>query len=94
MKIQIEKLKTQIGRELNMCQNSLNALIEFNKLLDYVEELEQNNIESYLMAVKEFGLKLEYSHEKDGKKFLEVFSENDMKHGEWCKYKDGSFNYR
>lgn len=50
---------------------------------------------SYLMGVKEFGLKLEYSQEKDGKRFLEVFSENgETKHGEWCKYKDGSFNYR
>jgi hypothetical protein len=50
---------------------------------------------SYLMGVKEFGLKLDYSHEKDGRKFLEVFADNGKrKFQEWCKYKDGSFNYR
>ena len=41
MKIQIENLKAQMrGRELNIHQKA-DALIEFNKLLDYVEELEQ-----------------------------------------------------
>ena len=50
---------------------------------------------SYLIGVKEFGLKLDYSHEKDGKKFLEVFAKDGkLKFQEWCKYKDGSFNYR
>ena len=44
MKIQIENLKAQMqGRELNICQKA-DALIEFNKLLDYVQELEQCNI--------------------------------------------------
>ena len=50
---------------------------------------------SYLMGVQEFGLKLDYSHEKDGRKFLEVFADNGrLKFQEWCKYKDGTFNYR
>ena len=95
MKIQIENLKAQMqGRELTVRQKA-DALIEFNKLLDYVKELEQKVSEDYLMAVKEFGLKLEYSHEKDGRKFLEVFAENGQtKHGEWCKHKDGEFKYR
>lgn len=40
MKIQIENLKAQMqGRDLNIYQKA-DALIEFNKLLDYVEELE------------------------------------------------------
>lgn len=44
MKIQIENLKAQMmGRELNIYQKA-NALIEFNKLLDYVKELEQLTI--------------------------------------------------
>lgn len=44
MKIQIENLKAQMqGIELNIHQKA-DALIEFNKLLDYVEELEQCNI--------------------------------------------------
>jgi len=44
MKIQIENLKAQMtGRELNIYQKA-NALIEFNKLLDYVDELEQLTI--------------------------------------------------
>lgn len=44
MKIQIENLKAQMqGRELNIYQKA-DALIEFNKLLDYVQELEQCNI--------------------------------------------------
>ena len=44
MKIQIENLKAQMqGRDLNIHQKA-DALIEFNKLLDYVEELEQCNI--------------------------------------------------
>jgi len=51
--------------------------------------------DSYLMGVKEFGLKLDYSHEADGRKFLEVFAKDGkLKFQEWCKYKDGSFNYR
>lgn len=46
MKIQIESLKAQMqGRELNIYQKA-EALIEFNKLLDYVEELEQLTIHS------------------------------------------------
>ena len=50
---------------------------------------------SYLMGVKEFGLKLDYSHAADGRKFLEVFAnDGELKFQEWCKYKDGSFNYR
>lgn len=41
MKIEIENLKAQMtGRNLNIHQKA-DALIEFNKLLDYVEELEQ-----------------------------------------------------
>ncbi len=41
MKIQIENLKAQMqGRELNIHQKA-DALIEVNKLIDYVEELEQ-----------------------------------------------------
>jgi len=41
MKIQIENLKAQMqGRDLNIYQKA-DALIEFNKLLEYVEELEQ-----------------------------------------------------
>jgi len=41
MKLQIENLKAQMtGRELNIYQKA-DALIEFNKLLDYVDELEQ-----------------------------------------------------
>jgi hypothetical protein len=44
MKIQIENLKSQMqGRDLNIYQKA-DALIEFNKLLDYVEELEQLTI--------------------------------------------------
>jgi len=44
MKIDIENLKAQMtGRELNIYQKA-DALIEFNKLLDYVNELEQLNI--------------------------------------------------
>ena len=44
MKIQIENLKAQMtGRELNIHQKA-DALIEFNKLLDYVDELEQLTI--------------------------------------------------
>lgn len=44
MKIQIENLKAQMqGRKLNIYQKA-DALIEFNKLLDYVEELEQLTI--------------------------------------------------
>ena len=99
MKIQIENLKAQMqGRELTVRQKA-DALIEFNKLLDYVKELEQKVSEDYLMGVKEFGLNLEYSQQKDGRKFLEVFSERfdedgGTKHGEWCKHKDGEFKYR
>ena len=45
MKIEIENLKAQmIGRELNIYQKA-DALIEFNKLIDYVNELEQLNID-------------------------------------------------
>ncbi len=41
MKIEIENLKAQMqGRDLNIYQKA-DALIEFNKLIDYVEELEQ-----------------------------------------------------
>jgi hypothetical protein len=44
LKIQIENLKAKMtGRELNIYQKS-DALIEFNKLLDYVNELEQLTI--------------------------------------------------
>jgi len=44
MKIQIENLKAQMqGRDLNIYQKA-DALIEFNKLLEYVEELEQLSI--------------------------------------------------
>ena len=44
MKIQIENLKAQMqGRKLSIYQKA-DALIEFNKLLDYVEELEQLTI--------------------------------------------------
>jgi hypothetical protein len=44
MKIDIENLKVQMtGRELNIYQKA-DALIEFNKLLDYVNELEQLTI--------------------------------------------------
>jgi hypothetical protein len=44
IKIQIENLKAQMtGRELNIHQKA-DALIEFNKLLDYVDELEQLTI--------------------------------------------------
>ncbi|WP_156113328.1 hypothetical protein [Wocania ichthyoenteri] len=44
MKIEIENLKAQMtGRELNIYQKA-DALIEFNKLLDYVNELEQLTI--------------------------------------------------
>ena len=50
---------------------------------------------SYLMATKEFGLFLDYEEDKDGRKFLDVMAKNGkIKLGEWCKYKDGSFNYR
>lgn len=32
---------------------------------------------------------------KYGRKFLEVFAKDGkLKFQEWCKYKDGSFNYR
>lgn len=44
MKIQIENLKAKMtGVELNIYQKA-DALIEFNKLLDYVDELEQLTI--------------------------------------------------
>jgi hypothetical protein len=44
MKIDIENLKAQMtGRELNIYQIA-KALREFNKLLDYVNELEQLTI--------------------------------------------------
>jgi hypothetical protein len=44
MKIEIENLKAQMtGKELNIYQKA-DALIEFNKLLDYVNELEQLTI--------------------------------------------------
>ena len=44
MKIQIENLKAQMtGKKLNIYQKG-DALIEFNKLLDYVNELEQLTI--------------------------------------------------
>jgi hypothetical protein len=44
MKIQIENLKAQMqGRDLTIYQKG-DALVEFNKLLDYVEELEQLTI--------------------------------------------------
>ena len=44
MKIQIENLKAQMqGRDLNIYQKA-DALIEFNKLLEYVEELEQLSV--------------------------------------------------
>ena len=44
MKIEIENLKAQMtGRKLNIYQKA-DALIEFNKLLDYVDELEQLTI--------------------------------------------------
>lgn len=40
MKIQIENLKAKMtGRKLNLYQEA-DALIEFNKLIEYVEELE------------------------------------------------------
>ncbi|MBK9223412.1 MAG: hypothetical protein IPO16_15015 [Saprospiraceae bacterium] len=49
----------------------------------------------YLMAVKEFGFSLDYEENKDGRKFLDVMVQNGkIKLGEWCKYKDGTFNYR
>jgi hypothetical protein len=44
MRIQVENLKAQMqGINLNIYEKA-DALIEFNKLLDYVEELEQFNI--------------------------------------------------
>jgi hypothetical protein len=44
MKIEIENLKAQMtGIELNIYQKA-DALIEFNKLLDYVNKLEQLTI--------------------------------------------------
>ena len=49
---------------------------------------------SFEMAQKEFGLVLEYS-ESNGKKYLEIYSENGKsKWAEWCKYSDGSINFR
>ena len=54
MKIQIENLKAQMqGRELNIYQKA-DALIEFNKLLDYVEELEQCNIANAVGQSEQF----------------------------------------
>lgn len=50
---------------------------------------------NYEYGVKEFGLKITYSKSDDGRQFLEVFADNGgLKFQEWCKYKDGSFNYR
>jgi len=67
-----------------------------NAVKDYEKQLRLYSVsDSYLMGVKEFGLKLDYSHEADGRKFLEVFAKDGkLKFQEWCKYKDGSFNYR
>ena len=54
MKIQIENLKAQMrGRELNIYQKA-DALIEFNKLLDYVEELEQLTIPAVVRQSEQF----------------------------------------
>lgn len=52
MKIQIENLKAQMqGRKLNIYQRA-DALTEFNKLLDYVEELEQLTIPDVVKSLK------------------------------------------
>jgi len=49
---------------------------------------------SFEMAQKEFGLVLKYS-ERNDKKYLEIFSQNGKsKWAEWCKYSDGSINFR
>ena len=54
MKIQIENLKAQMqGRNLTIHQKA-DALIEFNKLLDYVEELEQCNIANVVGRSEQF----------------------------------------
>ena len=60
MNIQIENLKAQMtGRKLNIYQKA-DALIEFNKLLDYVDELEQlpiHDASGMLPLAVEFGYK-------------------------------------
>ena len=81
------------------------------QILNIAKDLEQNTITeteaqnlllvlfgvsgSYLMAVKEFGLALDYDEDNDGRKFLDIMAKNGkVKLGEWCKYKDDTFNYR
>ncbi len=51
---------------------------------------------SYLIAVKEFGLFLDYTSKNDGRQFLDIMTEGEdgRKHVEACKYSDGTFNYR
>ena len=69
MKIQIENLKAQMqGRELNIHQKA-NALIEFNKLLDYVEELEQCNIANVVDRLPEDKVIRDNAREMDEKQF-------------------------
>lgn len=65
MKIQIENLKAQMqGRKLNIYQKA-DALIEFNKLLDYVEELEQLTIPAVIERSEQLGC--QFCGTKDGK---------------------------
>ena len=64
MKIDIENLKAQMqGIELNIYQKA-DALIEFNKLLDYVEDLEQCNIDNVV------GLSEQCAHPRDKREYI------------------------
>jgi len=84
MKIEIENLKAQMaGRELNIYQKA-DALIEFNKLVDYVNELEQLAIpvvikQSELLIAfaecKEYNGKWQ-THEQKVKNFLKEYKSN------------------
>jgi len=75
MKIEIENLKAQMaGWDLNIHQKA-QALIEFNKLVDYVDELEQlliQRVDNLLFCGK------------CGNK-LELIIETDINSGRTCK---------
>ena len=76
MKIEIENLKAQMaGRELNIYQKA-DALIEFNKLVDYVNELEQLTIPVVISCCEKYK-NIVYGHHPDERTYCRVCG-NDL----------------
>jgi hypothetical protein len=92
MKIKIENLKAKMsGARLNIYQKA-DALIEFNKLIDYVEELEQLTKPDIVEPSEEFpsredaykeGLSRKRRHEKNIVWKAKIFAAGAM----WAKMK-------